>query len=493
MRRLGSGTSMPAKNIFPKWLSQYAIAAYVGALVIVSIMYSTYSIPWYYFLSGVVSILVFFLYGSKLAKDTATDKIRKPKSFEKRIFWIAFVPRVLWVFLIYWIFIEYYGDAFGFDNEDATGYNDVAQSISRAISEGRLRQEWDFWRGYYDVSDLGYATYLGFVYWLTGNSIIVSRLIKCLLSSLTVVLIYRISLRNFQPQVARLTAIFCALWPNFWYYCGCQLKEVEMVFLAVIFIEQADQMLRSRQFTAWKVIPLLLVVGALFTFRTILAIVAILALLFTMLMSSSKVVSWGKRIIVCTMAVLLIGVTMGNRIQEESKQLVELVQGGYQEGNMEYRATRKDVSGNQQKFAKYAGAAVFAPMIFSIPFPTMVQPFEGQNVQQLLNGGNFVKNILSGFVILALLTLLLSGKWRDHLLPLSFMLGYMVVLTMSAFAQSERFHQPVMPFEMMFATYGLSMVVTKLRYKRWYMYWCTVMFVAAIAWNWFKLAGRGLI
>ena len=122
----------------------------------------------------------------------------------------------------------------------------------------------------------------------------------------------------------------------------------------------------------------------------------------------------------------------------------------------------------------------------------MVRPWDGQDVQQLLNGGDFVKNIMSCFTIFAMIMLLMSGKWREHLLPLSFMLGYLVVLSASTFAQSERFHQPAMPFEFMFAAYGLSIAVTKLKYKRWFTYWCVLMLVACIAWNWFKLAGRGL-
>jgi uncharacterized membrane protein AbrB (regulator of aidB expression) len=131
-------------------------------------------------------------------------------------------------------------------------------------------------------------------------------------------------------------------------------------------------------------------------------------------------------------------------------------------------------------------------MIFTLPFPTMAKPYEGQDVQQFLNGGNYVKNIISAFTILAMVTLLMSGKWREHMLPLSFMLGYLVVLAFSTFAQSERFHQPAMPFELMFAAYGLSIAVTQKKYKRWFTYWCALMFVACIVWNWFKLAGRGL-
>ena len=500
---------MAEQVIFPKWLSKNALIAYFLALAVVTFMYSTYSIPWYYMLSGVVSMMVFFLYGAKAAQDTSIEKIRKEKNYEKRIFLIAFIPRVIWMFLIYTIFMNSYGNAFGFENADATFYDQLGRDFAQGFREGHIFSTWKDMTNYLDVSDMGYALYVGLIYWLTGATEIAShalgaavttnpigiisvRLLKCLWSSLTVILLYRLAKRNFGAQTARVAAIFCALWPNFWYYCGAHLKETEMVFLAVLFVEQADQMLRSRQFTAWKVIPVLLIAAAMFTVRTPLGLVAILALVFSIVMSSTRVVSWGKRIVVGFMAIALIGIVAGNRIEERAVGLIEQAQGDYQEGNMRWRSERKDASGNTQRFAKYAGAAVFAPMIFTIPFPTMVRPFEGQEVQQLLNGGNFIKNILSGFTILALIMLLLSGKWREHLLPLSFMLGYLVVLTFSAFAHSERFHQPIMPLEMMFAAFGLSVVLTKKKYKRWFTYWCVLIFVAAIAWNWFKMAGRGL-
>lgn len=478
------------KDAFPKWLSQYPIVIYILALAVVTFMYSAYSLPWYFMLSGVVAVMVFFLYGSTAIKDTSLDKIRKESRFEKRIFLIAFVPRVIWMLLIYTIFMQNYGNAFGFENADATYYDTLGQFVAGLIRNGNFHfiDNISAWSGSDDVSDMGYGIYVGFVYWLTGNSIIVVRLLKCVISSLTVLLIYRLAKRNFDPQTARIAAIFCALWPNFWYYCSGHLKETEMVFLSVLFVEQADQMLRSRQFTAWKVVPVLLIAAAIFTVRTPLGLVALLALVFSVVMSSTKVVSWGKRIIVGGLAVALIGVVAGNRIEEQSRALFEQASGDYQKGNMEWRGQREH--GNT--FAKYAGASVFAPMIFTLPFPSMVRPWDGQDTQQLLNGGNFTKNIISGFTIFAMVMLLVSGKWREHLLPLSFMLGYLVVLTMSSFAQSERFHQPVMPFEFMFAAYGLSIAVTKKKYKRWFTYWCVLMFVAAIAWNWFKLKGRGL-
>lgn len=495
---------MRQPDAFPKWLSQYAIVLYILALAIVSFMYSAHSLPWYYMLSGIVAVMIFFLYTSAAIKNTSIIKVKKEKSFEKKLILIAFIPRVAFMLLLFWVFQTNYGHAFGFESGDAGYYDHLGQFCAELIRNGNFHfiDEITQWSGSDELSDMGYGIYIGFVYWLTGSegtvwndgiggdnaSVLSIRLLKCLWSTLTVLLIYRLAKRNFGEQTGRVAAIFVALWPNFWYYCAVHLKETEMVFLGVLFVEQADQMLRSRQFTAWKVIPILLIAAAIFTVRTPLGLVALLALVFSVVMSSTKVVSWGKRIIVGFLAILLIAITMGNRIEEQSRTLFEQVESGQQQGNMAWRAEREH--GNS--FAKYAGKSVFAPLIFTIPFPSMVRPWDGQEVQQLLNGGNFVKNIMSCFTIFSMIMLLLSGKWREHMLPLSFMLGYLVVLTMSTFAQSERFHQPVMPFEFMFAAYGLSIVVTKKKYKRWFTYWCGLMFVACVAWNWFKLAGRGL-
>ena len=475
-------------NAFPKWVTQNGTVAYILALVVVSVMYSAYSLPWYFMLSGVMAIIVFFFYGSSLIESTTVLKIRSEKNFEKRIFLVAFILRAVWMILIYYIFMQNYGDAFGFENGDAMGYSELGEDFKTAISKGDFLGFWKRSSERMEVSDMGYAAYVGAIYWLTGNSIIAVRILKCLWSALTVLLMYRLAKRNFGEETGRITAIFCALWPNFWYYCGCHLKETEMTFLTVLFVEQADQMLRSRQFTAWKVVPVLLIGAALFTFRTPLALVAFLSLIFSVVMSSQRVVSWGKRIIVGGLAILLILVVAGNAVQEQTNALLQQVQSGEQQSNMEWRAKRT----NGNAFAKYAGKSVFAPLIFTIPFPSMVRPFDGQEQQQLLNGGNFAKNIISIFTIIAMFTLLLSGDWRSYLLPLSFLLGYLVVLTMSTFAQSERFHQPIMPFEFMFAAYGLSVAVTKPKYKRWFTYWCALMLVACVVWNWFKIAGRGL-
>ena len=86
---------------------------------------------------------------------------------------------------------------------------------------------------------------------------------------------------------------------------------------------------------------------------------------------------------------------------------------------------------------------------------------------------------------------MVRGDWRKHVLPIAVMCGYLVVLVFSNFAHSERFHFPVLAFELMFAAYGVSQLTNK--HKRWYVMWLVGISIANIAWAYIKLAGRGLV
>jgi hypothetical protein len=156
---------------------------------------------------------------------------------------------------------------------------------------------------------------------------------------------------------------------------------------------------------------------------------------------------------------------------------------------MEWRSTR--VGGNC--FAKYASAGVFAPLIFTIPFPTFNQAHEAQLLQVQLSGGYFIKNILSFFVIIVLIQFIITGEWRKHVLLIGYTCAYLVVLVFSGFAQSGRFHMPIWPMLMIFAAYGVQLAKSDKKMRRWFMYTLYIEVFICLAWNWFKLAGRGMI
>ena len=472
----------------PKYLTSWAMLTYVAAICCCNILFASSMLNWQWWFFGAIEVLGFFYFSNRLSKQWFH---LKSMHFTQKLFWIALFLRLLWVFISYFLYQKWTGTAFTIDAGDELFYNEVAQYAANMMrnSDWNIYSNIQKYSGNVQFSDMGYPVYLTFVYWIFGNSIFIARVIKAILSAWTVVLMYKLTTRNFGEQTGRMVAIMCALMPNLIYYCSFQLKEVEMVFLAVLFIERADHLLRKGKLAFMPTATLMLIPAVMFTIRTALAAVLVMAFFCTVILSSERVVSWGRRTLMLIMAILFAGMTLmtSTSIGQDIQQMWQ-TRGSTQQVNMDWRSIRDN--GNQ--LAKYAGAAVFAPMIFTIPFPTMVETY-GQENQKMIHGGNFVKNILSGFTIAALFILLFSGDWRKYVLPLAILCGYLVVLVFSSFAHSERFHLPILPFSLMFAAYGISKMNEVWWVKKYYPYWCALMFVAAIAWNWFKLAGRGMI
>lgn len=470
-------------NYFPKIFANKAIGFYFLLLLVVSVLFFQYALPLWLMLFGIVEVLMFFLGTNYYTKAWASIS---SKTFVNRLFAVSFVIRVCYVIFSYFFYLEMTGTPFEFGAGDVGFYNEMGKYGHSMIDNG----DFDFldkFQAYSGLfySDAGYPIYLSFVYWLSGDSLIFTRLLHALWLSLTAVLIYKLAARNFGENVGRMAGIFCMLMPNLIFYCGLHLKEPVMVFLTVLFVERADYLVRGDRVRIWPLILVLLSGIATFFFRTVLGAVLFASLGFALVFSSSRIVGFGKKILVSILVLCVLGIGIGGQIADEVSAIWE-TGSSVQESNMQWRSERE--GGNV--FARYAGAAIFAPMIFTLPFPTVVNT-EGQENQQMINGGNYVKNIMSFFTIFALFSLLFSGEWRKHILPLAFMCSYLLVLALSNFAQSERFHLPALPFVMMFAAYGVSLMQN--RHKQWFTIWCIFIFVIGIAWSWFKLAGRGMI
>lgn len=476
----------------PKRVTSWAMLTYVAAICCCNTLFASHMLNWQWWFFGAIEVLGFFYFANRLSKGWFN---LKPMHFTQKIFWMAFFLRAVWVVVSYVLYQHWTGTAFSIDAADELFYNEVAQYAASMIRSG----DWSIYSniveysGNIQFSDMGYPIYLTIIYWIFGGSIVVARLIKAILGAWTVVLMYKLTSRNFGEQVGRMTAIMCMLMPNLIYYCSFQLKEVEMVFLCILFAERADFLLRKGKLAFMPTAALMLIPSVMFTIRTALAAVMVMAFLCALLLSSERIVSWGRRALLLTLALVFAGVvlTTSTSIGQDIQQMWQ-TRGSNQEATMKWHSERIDKGGFSNRFAKYAGAAVFAPMIFTIPFPTMVETY-GQENQKMIHGGNFVKNILSGFTISALFILLFSGDWRKYVLPLAILCGYLVVLVFSNFAHSERFHLPILPFSLMFAAYGISKMNEVWWIKKYSPYWCALMFIAAIAWNWFKLAGRGMI
>jgi hypothetical protein len=470
----------------PQKVSNMAMLAYIVALLVCSVAYVQYAMHWYWWVFGIVEVVCYFYFANQLTRNWA---MLRPTTFENRLFWTAFLIRVVVMLFLYWFHNEMTGQPFMFDARDAVGYHEEALWIAETIRDGHFNTYLDYkFRHGQGVSDAGYPMYLGFVYLLSWDSIIFARLLKCLWGALSCLLIYRLGNRNFGEQIGRIAAILMMLESHFWIYGGMHLKETEMIFVMLLFLERADALVRSRKFDFRNVAIVVVLMASLFTFRTVLGLTGVFALGIALMFSSKRVISWGKRMVF----LLVFGATalyfVGGRISSEIEEVWEK-----KDGNQEARMSEIVET---QRFAQYAGVAVFAPMIFTIPFPTMVET-EGQEVSRMLHGGMVTKGIMSFFCIVAVISLLFKvipskNNWRQHILIGGFLLAYLGILVFSAFAHADRFHMPALPLEILFVAYGLSLWRVKL-FRIFFNWWIVLMFVAFVGWNWFKLAGRGLV
>lgn len=473
-------------SYFPKWISNKSIQLFFFVLILTNVVWNQYALSISYILVSSISVVLFF-YGTNVL--TKKWGIYSPAVFVKKVFQVGLIVRLIWCLFIYYFNIDHYGNPIG-SLEDTEFYMSVAKECAEGLANGSF-EFLDIWFNHYNTAldDIGYPIFLGLQYLITFNisDVVIPFIFKSILGAYSCVLIYKVARRHFGETVARITGIMCMLYPHMIYWCGSMMKEAEMVFLCCWFVERMDAVFISRQFNLKALIYGSLLAFSLYLFRSALGIVAFGVIFISLFLSEKRFISNSKKAVIAIVVSLVLLVSIGGQMKSQFDVMYNKVAGDAQAENMEWRSNRK--GGNEM--AKYAGAAVFAPLIVTIPFPTMVEANALQVIQMQMAGGNFIKNITSFFVIFVIFSLVINKEWRKHAFILLFMLGYLAVLVVSGYAQSGRFHIPIMPLEMLFAAYGITILPKNKRH--WFNYALIFEFVVCIAWNWFKLKGRGMI
>lgn len=491
MSRFGMSAQMPRANelTIPNWLTGKSIVFFFVSMFVCWATFG-YVPDFNLWLTASISVVIFLYGGQALSRQWSHSK---EKHFVRNVFIAGLVIRLIWVLYCYFYFNpEYHGNSYG-EAADVDWYMPFGKEVAQWLSG---ESKYSFSRlidlNTKSIDDTGYPVWLGIVYFIVGvdNDVFAPFLLKCLMSAYCAISIYHIAKRHYGVGVARMAAIFVCVNPNMIYWCGNMFKESEMVFLCCVAIDNFDRVLTSgKRYTFRNLLPGMLATIAIFFFRAPLAILIFLAVFAHIVMSSRRVMSLGKKILAGIFVLIVLGLAMGDSIRSQTEYLLETAQSDHQKENMEWRSRRE--GGNS--FAKYAGAAVFAPLIFTLPFPTFNMAHESQLLQVQLAGGSYIKNILSFFVIIVFIMLLISGEWRRHVFILAYTVGYHLILVMSEFAQSGRFHMPVIPMLMLFAAYGIQIAKTNGRLKRWFPIVLVLEVAICLVWNWFKLAGRGMI
>ena len=463
---------------FPKQISQRAIIVYLAAIITISLVYRSFAMSFGYMVLGIASVSIFFLLMPYLSR---TWLRRTGSEVTKSIFIIAISLRIVWVIISYFYYTKVTGQPFEFGAADSFGYHDEASWLAEC--PWSCIWTWYFGEGSEGISDVGYPLYLTILYKAFGINIIIPRLIKAIVGAFTCILIYRLSARSFGEEAGRVAGIMCALMPNFIIYCGYHLKETEMLFLEVAFLERMDYLLRARKWNFVNIVVPILLAGALFFFRTALGAAAVFAFATAVLVTNTPTMKRGwKRTAIIGWSLMTIAVVGGGTAATEVEALWE-----QRDENQVRKRTQQTNRGNQ--WAKYATGTVMAPMALVLPFSTMVNVDE-QYGQQEKHGGNFVRNFMGFFAFLAIYEAFRRKKWRDFALIGALTISYLGVVSNSGFSNSERFLLPALPGLIMMWAYGIS----TLRAKTFRLLnpWCVVVFIMELGWAYFKLGSRGL-
>lgn len=463
---------------FPNRVAMRAITVYLISLAIVSAVFFRYMMLWGYIVLGITWVAGFFLLTQRWSESW---RRLSEKYYLRRLIQAALILRLVWVVLSYFYYIYATGTPFEFDAADAVGYHEEAKWLSTSD----WSMTWDYYFGsqFHGVSDVGYPLYLSLLYRLFGPIIIIPRIIKAFLSAYTCILIYKVTSRLVGEDMGRLAGIISALMPNLVIYCGYHMKETEMLFLEVAFLERADYLLRTSRMKFWDVFFPSLLALSLFFFRTVLGVAAGFSLATAVLVSNAPSMKRNlKRASLVLWGILCVLVIGGGTIMNEIE--------GYWEDrdeNIVQKRAEQTARGNQ--WAQYATGAVMAPMVFVLPFSTMVNVDE-QYAQQAKHSGNYVRNFMGFFAILAFYEAFRRKKWRDFALPGSFIIAYLGVVALSGFSNSERFLLPGLPPLILLWTYG----ITTLRKQTFKLFnpWCVLVVLMEVAWAYFKLGSRGL-
>ena len=437
-------------------------------------------LPFIWILFGAVAVYSFFYFSSVLT--FRWNEIRQ-KTFIKKIFFTSMIIRVFYVILIYFFYQSKTGQPFEFSAGDSIGYHIEAEWFMESFYSGGGMQY--YFKGLTGFADAGWPIFMGIIYIISFKSIILVRLINALFSAWTVVLIYKIGQRNFGENAARITAVMAMLLPSFIFYSGLHLKESLMVFLLMAFIERADHLLHSGNFPFKNIFVVVILGASLFFFRTVLAVGAWFALFSAFLLSSKKLMSQSKRVVIVIWLIIASGLILSGNISNEISGYL-----GGRKSNQETRYEFFSTRTGANKLAKYGSAAIFIPIIIPAPFPTLVNIPLQQN-QMMTNGDLFTRNVYVFFVFVALYVLFKKKKLRESLLLSVFLGTYLLILANSGFALSPRFHVPALPFFLLFAGYGITQVTRQS--SSYYVLYLIAISTLVVAWNYFKIAGRGLV
>ena len=454
------------------------VSVYLIALVLISVLFHDYAMQPLWMVWGVGEVLFLFLlswlFYSRWKQDDA-------KHFVRKVFFAALSLRIVYVVLMCYYFYFQTGIPFEYQAADSLGYHKTAVYLSRCIKSGHFKYIFQYLNAYtMGFSDQGYTLWLTLIYTIFGKNILTPRIFKSLMSAYMCVAVYKLGTRTFGERTGKLAAVLCVFMPTLIHICGLHLKECEMIFLAVLALERMDYVIRTRKYTFWNIACPILLMALTFGFRTIIGIALIFAFVVFIVVSDG-LVNKRTKIIAVSAVIVVFFAFLFSPVGFEMRYI--------------YRLKFTDNNYNEQKYEKLGMKhtelvknVYMAPGAFVLPLSSMVEV--ANDNQKLMNGSMYVKNLLAYFAMLAIVIAFRDKKWRNFSLIGAYELAYLFMIMFSFAANSERYHEPAIPFILLMAAY--SMTRLKRKELRGYYIYCVLLVIALVGWNWIKLSARNL-
>lgn len=466
-------------NYVPALFAYRSILLFIVLIGLNLALFAGNMFPPLWIITSIGTAFLFFHFSHNWTKKWASIP---EKSFRGKVFTHAMGILLGYVVVSYFFFTFMTGQPFEFYASDSMLYHRLGLQVKDWLFAG----EFDFFDKlwFLKTSSKGYVIFLGVIYTLFFDSILAARIVQALIGAWCCVLVYDLAKRNFGDKAARIAAVMVMLAPPLVYYCGMHLKESLMVFLVVGFLNTGDRLVRAHVFRLQDLLLVMLLGGLLIFFRAALAVTMIMSFLVAVLFLSHRVSRTARRLGI--FIVLLSGLALLSTTPafDEAEQYFQHA-GSHIDDQMQYYADR--TGGNV--LAQYGSVAVFLPLTFIGPLPTLTNM--GHENLLMLSGALYTRNIIVFFTILAFIAIIKRKVLRQNILLLCALFSWLFVLGNSGFALSDRFHLVIIPIIIIFAGYG----VTQINKQNWkyFMFYLFFISVLIIAWNWFKLAGRGMI
>lgn len=411
------------------------------------------------------------------------------KLFARKIFFMSLWVRLFSFLFLYLLFYHITGTEFDIEAIDALSYHKMGIKIAEMIRTGKFSFEHlvSISKGF---DYIGYTSFLGIVYFLTDNSVIAVRILQAVIGSLSVVIVYRIGREAWNEPVGKISAIIAMAFQPLIMFDTLHLRETFMVYFFLLFLLYTFRTI-NYGVNARRIIGLIFAILMLTTFRTVLFTIALMTLL-SYLVINSKVNIFRKSVTVIVLSfAFFIALNTIDQLEFVKQKTL-----GYAGVETETKGGGRSIaqySGHGQSFASILSTPLLMVQSLSSPYPSMVKTnvykLHNQTIQWYYIGGLMIYGYLAFFGYLGIYKLIKFRSERNSLFLIALFYNIMA-LVISVYIFSIRYNIVKLAIAILFIGYGLIHYNKKM--KNSFIIYCVFISLVFVAWNYVKLAGRGL-